>query len=59
MRKRVRATRGGQHRFHCGTRYVIVSPSGYATPVKVLDVVSLDGSGKRGLLVAIDRRAVR
>jgi hypothetical protein len=57
--KRKRTTKGGQHRFHRGTRYVIVSPSGYATPVKVLDVVSLDGNGKRGLLVVIDRRAVR
>ncbi len=58
MKKRAAATKGGQQRFHRGTRYTIVSPSGYGTPVRVLDVVNLDGS-RRGLLVAIDRRAVR
>lgn len=57
--KRAAATKGSQKRFHRGSRYTIVSPSGYGTPVRVLDVLSLDGNGKRGLLVAIDRRGVR
>jgi hypothetical protein len=60
MKKRMAtATRGGQKRFNRGSRYTIVSPSGYGTPIKILDVVSLDGNGKRGLLVVIDRRSTR
>lgn len=53
-KKRLAIKNGKQKRFHSGASYVMVSPSGYATKVRVV-ASDVEINGRRHLIVRVSR----